>query len=63
MCVLNLWLSDFYLSLLFSLKIGLSLGLSCIMSAMFIIILIIRIIRTTRFDNTILIAEPEGKIP
>ena len=63
--VSNHLFSDFYLSLLFNFKIGPSLGLSCLMSSMFIIIiiLIIRIIKTTRFDNAILIAELEGKIP
>ena len=40
--VSNSLLSDFYLSLLFNLKIGPSLGLSCLMPSMFIIILIIR---------------------
>ena len=33
------------------------------MLSMFIIILIIRIIKTTRFDNNILIVELEGKVP
>ena len=88
----NSLFSDFYLSLLFNFKIELSLGLSCLMSSVFIIILIrvnvlavpiyfklfhyftlpkislkllliIRIIKTTCFDNTILIAELEGKVP
>ena len=64
MFVPNSLFSDFYLSLLFSFKIGPSLGLSCLMSFMFIIItLIIRIIKTTGFDNAILIAELEGKVP
>ena len=60
----NSLFSDFYLSLLINFKIGLSLGLSCLMSFMFIIIiLIIRIIKTTSFDNAFLIAELEGKVP
>ena len=33
------------------------------MLPMFIIILIVRIIKTTFFDNIILIAEVEGKVP
>ena len=33
------------------------------MPSMFIIMLIIRIIKTTYFDNTILMAELEGKVP
>ena len=62
--VSNHLFSDFYLSLLFNFKIGPSLGLSCLMSSMFIIIiLIIRIIKRTCFDNAILIAELEGKVP
>ena len=60
----NSLFSDFYLSLLINFKMGLSLGLSCLMLFMFIIIiLIIRIIKTTSFDNAILIAELEGKVP
>ena len=56
--------SNFYLSLVFTFKIGPSLGLSCLMLSMFIIIiLIIRIIKTTCFDNAILTAELEGKVP
>ena len=56
--------SDFYVSLLFSFKVGPMLGLSCLMSSMFItIILIIRISKATCFDNAILIAEVEGKVP
>ena len=43
----NFVFSEFYLNLLFHFKIGLSLGLSCLMSSMFIIILITRIIKTT----------------
>ena len=56
-CVPNLLFSDFYLSLLFNFKIGLSLGVSCLMSSMFTTILIIRLIKTMCFDSTILIAE------
>ena len=60
----NSLFSDFYLSLMFSLKIGPSLGLSCLMSSMFvIIIIIIRITKTTCFDNNILIAELKGNVP
>ena len=33
------------------------------MSSMFIAILIIHIIKTTRFDNTILMTQLEGKAP
>ena len=57
--------SDFYFRLLFSFKCGPSLGLSGLMSSMFIIIiiiLIIRIIKTTCFDKAILIAGLEGKV-
>ena len=59
MCA-NFMFSDFYLSLSFNFKFGLSLGFSCLMSPVFIVILIIRIIKTTCFDNTILIAKLEG---
>ena len=52
-CVPNFLFSDFYLILLFNFKIGRSLGLSCLRSSMFIIKLIIRIIKTTCFYNTI----------
>ena len=61
--MLNIFFSDFCLSLLFNFKIGLSLGLSCLMSSMFTIISIIRIIKTTCFDNTILMGELGGKVP
>ena len=54
--------SDVYLNLLFIFKIGPSLDLSCLMSSMFIIILIIRIIKATFFNNTILMAKLEGKL-
>ena len=54
-----------YLSLfLFKFKIGPSLNLFCLMSSMFIIMqIIIRVIKTTCFENTILMAEHEGKLP
>ena len=56
--------SNFYLSILFSFKTEPSLGLSGLMSSMFIIIiLIIRIIKTTYFDNAILITKLKGKVP
>ena len=58
----NFLFSDFYLSLLFNFKIGPSLGLSCLILSVFIIILAIRIIKTTCFDNAILIAELEKKV-
>ena len=50
-CVPNVLFSDGYLNLLFNFKVGPLLDLSCLMSSMFIIILIIRIIKTTRFNN------------
>ena len=56
-CVSNFLFSDFYLSLLFNFKIGRSSDLPCLLSSMFIIILIICIIKTTCFDNTVLMAE------
>ena len=62
-CEANFLFSGIYLSPLFNFKIGPSLDLSFLMSSMFIIILIIRIIKTTCFDNTILMAELEGKLP
>ena len=55
--------SDVYLNLLFNFKVGPSSDLSCLMSSMFIITLIICIIKTTCFNNTILIAKLEGKLP
>ena len=60
-CVPNFLLSDVCLNLLFNFKVGPSLDLSCLMSSMFIFILIIRIIKATCFNNTILIVEHEGK--
>ena len=62
-CVPKFLLSDVYLYLLFNFKIGPLLGFSFLLLSMFIIILIIRIIKTTCFDNTILMAELEGKLP
>ena len=59
----NFLFSEVYLSLPFNFKIGPSLGLSCLISSMFIIILIICIIKITCFDNTLLIAELEEKLP
>ena len=62
------WMPDFlfsaiYFSLLFNFKIGSSLVLSCLMSSMFIIILIFFIFKTTCFNNIILMANLEGKFP
>ena len=62
-CVPNFLFGDVYLNLLFDVKLGPSLDLSCLMSSMFIIILIIRIIKTTRFNNTALTAKSERKLP
>ena len=55
--------SDFYLNLLFNFKVGPLLDLACLMSSVFIITLIIRIMKTTCFNNTILMAKVEGKLP
>ena len=54
----NFLFSDDYLNLLFNFKVGPTSDLSCLMSSMFIITLIIRIIKTTCFNN----AELEGKL-
>ena len=62
MCVLNFFFSDVYLNLLFNFEIGPSSGLSCLISSMFIITLIIHIIKTTSFNNTTLMAELEEKV-
>ena len=62
-CVPDFLFSNVSLNLLFNFKVGLPLDLSCLMSSTFIIILIIRIIKTTCFNNTILMAELEGKLP
>ena len=59
----NFLFSDVYLNLLFNFKVGPSLDLSCLMSSVFIITLIIRIIKTTCFNNTILMGKVEGKLP
>ena len=59
----NLLFSDVCSSLLFNFKTGPSLGLSCLMSSRFIIILINRIIMATCCNNTILMAELKGKLP
>ena len=60
----NFFFREFYLSLLFKLKIGPLLSLSYPMSSMFIIMrIIIRIIKTTCFGKAILMAEFEGKLP
>ena len=48
---------------MFNFKIGPSLDISWIMLSIFIIRLIIRIIKTLCFHNTILMAELEGKLP
>ena len=45
--VSNLLFSDVYINLLYNFKAGPSLDLSCLISSMFIITLIIRIIKTT----------------
>ena len=63
MCVPNFLFSDVYLNLLFNFKVGPSSDLSCLVPSMFIITLIIRIIKTTGFNNTIFKAELEGKLP
>ena len=57
-CVPNFLFSDVYLNLLFNFKVGPTSDLSCLMSSMFIITLIIRIIITTCSNN----AELEGKL-
>ena len=49
----NFLFIDVYLNLLFNFKFGPSSDLSCLVSSMFIITLIIRIIKTTCFNNTI----------
>ena len=51
--------SDVYLNLLFNFKVGpwLDVAYVCYQT------LIIRIIRTTCFNNTILMAELEGRLP
>ena len=59
----NLFFSNIYLSLLFNLKIGPLLDLSSLMWSIDFVVLIIRIIKTTRFDSKILMAELEEKLP
>ena len=54
--------SDVYLNLLLNFKVGPLSGLSRLVLSMFIISLIIRIIKTTCFNNTTLMAELEGKV-
>ena len=62
--VTNFLFREFYLSVLFKLKIGPLLSLSCLMVSMFIIMgIIICIIKTTCFENAILMVELEGKLP
>ena len=55
----NLFFSNIYLSLLFNFKIGPLLDLSSLMWSIDFVVLIIRIIKTTRFDSKILMAELE----
>ena len=59
----NFLFSDVCLSLLFNFKIRPLLGLSCLISSMVVIILIISIIKTTCLGNIILMVELEGKLP
>ena len=59
----NFLVSNVYLNILFNFKAGPLLALSCLMSSVFIIVSIIRIIKTTCFNKTILMAELEGKLP
>ena len=64
MHVSNFLFREVYLILLIKFKIGPSLGLSCLMSSMFIIMqLIIRISKTTFFDSTISMAKISEKLP
>ena len=63
MCLPYFSFSDVYLNVLFNFKVGPSLDLFCLMLSIFIIILIIRIIKTTGFNKTILMAELERKLP
>ena len=59
----NLFFSNIYFSLLFNFKIGPLLDLSSLMWSIDFVVLIIRIIKTTRFDSKILMAELEEKLP
>ena len=52
-----------YLSRLSFCFLWLWLDLSCIMSSMFIVILIIRTVKTKCLNNTTLMVKPEGKLP
>ena len=61
--ITNFLFSDGYLNFLFNFKVSPLLYLSCLILSMFIIILIIRIIKTTCFNNTILMVELEEKFP
>ena len=63
MCLPYFSFSDVYLNVLFNFKVGPSLDLFCLMSSIFIIILIIRIVKTTGFNKIILMAELERKLP
>ena len=63
MYVPNFLFSYVYLSFLFNFKIGYSLGLSCLVPPMFIIILIIRIIKAKCFNNTFLMVDLKEKLP
>ena len=63
MCLPYFSFSDVYLNVLFNFKVGPSLDLFCLMLSIFIIILIIRIIKTTGFNKTILMAELERRLP
>ena len=63
MCLPYFSFSDVYLNVLFNFKVGPSLDLFCLMLSIFIIILIFRIIKTTGFNKTILMAELERKLP
>ena len=61
--VSNFLFREFYLSLLIKFKIGLSLGFTCLMSSMFIIMwIIMRIIKTSCFGKIILMAWLEDKV-
>ena len=61
MYVPNFLFSDAYLNLLFNFKDGPSSDLSCLVSSMFIITVIIRIIKTTWFNNNYFDSGTRGK--
>ena len=63
MCVSSFLLNEVFLRLPFNFKIGSPLGFSCLISSMFIIILIFCTIKTTCFRNTLLRPELERKLP